>query len=129
MAKLQPAAPAVTRPRGQSYFDAIEPWLLDVRQPIQYVGGEPNSVAKDWASVDVHWILSYPDTYSVGQPNQGLAILYELLNEQDWIAAERTYSVLPDMAAELRRRGLPQLSLDGHRAVKDFDILGLNLSS
>jgi len=121
--------PPARRQRGASYFDAIEPWLLDVEQPMQYVGGEPNCVVKDWAEVDVRWVLSYPDTYAIGQPNQGLAILYEVLNEKPWILAERTFSVRADMAGQLRARGIPQLSLDGHRAVKDFDILGLSLSS
>ena len=39
----------------------------------------------------------YPDAYEVGLPNQGVQILYEVLNERDWIVAERTYSVWPDM--------------------------------
>jgi len=34
--------------------------------------------------------LSYPDEYEVGLPNQRIAILYEILNERDWILAERT---------------------------------------
>jgi len=121
--------PSVQRPRGASYYDAIEPWLLDVAQPVQYVGGEPNAVAKDWEAADVHWVLSYPDTYAIGQPNQGLAILYEVLNEQPWIAAERAFSVQTDMAAALRSHGLPQLTLDGHRAIRDFDVLGISLAS
>lgn len=115
--------------RGRSYFAAIEPWLLDVEQPVQYVGGEPNSVVKEWDEAVVHWVLSYPDTYAVGQPNQGLAILYEVLNEQSWIAAERAFSVRADMAAQLRARGIPQVTLDGHRAIRDFDVLGISLAS
>jgi len=118
-----------TRPRGASYFDVIEPWLLDVAQPVQYVGGEPNSVAKAWDDADVHWVLSYPDTYAIGQPNQGLAILYEVLNEQPRIAAERCFAPASDMAALLRARGLPLTTLDGHRAVRDFDVLGFSLAS
>ncbi|MCL2783685.1 MAG: TIGR03960 family B12-binding radical SAM protein [Propionibacteriaceae bacterium] len=117
------------RPRGSSYYDAIEPWLLDVAQPVQYVGGEPNAVTKAWDDVAVHWALSYPDTYGIGQPNQGLAILYEVLNECSWIAAERTFSVRQDMAAALRAHGIPQLTLETHRAIRDFDVLGLSLSS
>ena len=39
----------------------------------------------------------YPDAYEVGLPNQGVQILYEVLNERDWIVAERTYAVWPDM--------------------------------
>jgi hypothetical protein len=29
----------------------------------------------------------YPDAYEVGLPNQGVQILYEVLNERDWIMA------------------------------------------
>ena len=44
----------------------------------------------------------YPDAYEVGLPNQGVQILYEVLNERDWIVAERTYAVWPDMEAVMR---------------------------
>ena len=44
----------------------------------------------------------YPDAYEVGLPNQGVPILYEVLNERDWILAERTYSVWPDMEQVMR---------------------------
>ena len=37
----------------------------------------------------VRWALMYPDAYEVGLPNQGVQILYEVLNERDWILAER----------------------------------------
>ena len=51
-------------------------------KPIQYVGGELNSTVKDWDACDVRWALMYPDAYEVGLPNQGVMILYEVLNEQ-----------------------------------------------
>ena len=69
-------------------------------------------MVKDWASVDVRWCLCYPDAYEVGQPNQGVAILYEILNERDWILAERTYAVWPDLEALMREHGVPQFTLD-----------------
>ena len=72
--------------------------LWQVQKPPRYTGGEHNSVVKDWRSVDVRWCLSYPDAYEVGQPNQGVAILYEILNERDWLMAERTFSIWPDAA-------------------------------
>src|SRR5216684_807186 len=67
----------------QSVYPLLEPLLPLVRKPIQYVGGELNSVVKDWDSCDVRWALMYPDAYEVGLPNQGLQILYEVLNERD----------------------------------------------
>jgi radical SAM family uncharacterized protein len=112
-----------------SVYDRLEPLLAQVSKPIQYVGGEHNSVVKDWDAVDVRWCLTYPDAYEVGQPNQGVAILYEVLNERDWILAERTYSVWPDMEAQLRANGIPQFTLDAHRPVGAFDVLGASFST
>ena len=71
----------------------------------------------------------YPDAYEVGLPNQGVAILYEVLNEHDWILAERTYSVWPDMERVMREHGIPQFTVDGHRPVGDFDLLGFTFST
>ena len=62
-------------------------------------GGEVDSVVKDWDAADVRWALCYPDAYEVGLPNQGIQILYEVLNEREGVLAERTYSVWPDLEA------------------------------
>jgi radical SAM family uncharacterized protein len=62
-------------------------------------------------------------------PNQGLQILYEIINERDDARAERAYSPWTDMEAEMRRRGLPLFSLESHRAAGDFDLLAFNLSA
>ncbi|MDR1807565.1 MAG: TIGR03960 family B12-binding radical SAM protein [Propionibacteriaceae bacterium] len=119
----------MNRARPESIFPALEPLLGRVKKPVQYVGGEVNSVVQDWDTARVHWCLAYPDAYEVGQPNQGLAILYELLNERDGILAERTYAVWPDLAALLRDHHLPQFSLESHYPVRAFDLLGVSLST
>ena len=75
------------------------------------------------------WLLIYPDTYEVGLPNQGLQILYEIINERPDAVAERSYAPWTDMAGVLRRTGLPLFSVDTHRAAGEFDILAFNLSS
>jgi radical SAM family uncharacterized protein len=77
----------------------------------------------------VAWLLLYPDTYEVGLPNQGLQILYEILNERPDAVAERSYAPWTDMAEVLRREGLPLFSVDTHRAAGDFDVLAFNLSA
>ena len=86
----------------ESVFPQLEPLLPLVRKPVQYVGGEVNSTVKAWDEADVRWALLYPDAYEVGLPNQGIAILYEVLNEQPGVLAERTYSVWPDLEALMR---------------------------
>lgn len=85
-----------------SVYPLLEPLLPLVRKPVQYVGGELNSVVKDWDAADVRWALMYPDAYEVGLPNQGIQILYEVLNSRDGVLAERTYSVWPDLERLMR---------------------------
>ena len=114
---------------GESVFATLEPHLARVQKPIQYVGGELNSVTKPWEDTQVRWALMYPDAYEVGLPNQGVQILYEVLNERKGVLAERTYAVWPDMEAVMREQGIPQFTVDGHRPVRGFDILGLSFST
>ncbi len=113
----------------ESLFPRLEPLLPRVQKPIQYVGGELNSTIKDWDAVDVHWALMYPDAYEVGLPNQGLQILYEVLNERPDVLAERTYAVWPDLEALMRERGIGQFTVDAHRPVAAFDLLGISFST
>jgi radical SAM family uncharacterized protein len=113
----------------ESLFPRLEPLLPRVQKPIQYVGGELNSVVKDWDSADVRWCLMYPDAYEVGLPNQGVQILYEVLNEREGVLAERTYAVWPDMEELLREHGIPQFTVDAHRPVNAFDVLGVSFAT
>ncbi|MGI8433684.1 MAG: TIGR03960 family B12-binding radical SAM protein [Nocardioidaceae bacterium] len=113
----------------ESVFAQLEPLLPTVQKPIQYVGGELNSTVKDWDTAEVRWALMYPDAYEVGLPNQGVQILYEILNERDWILAERTYSVFADMEQVMRDHVIPQFTVDGHRPVGAFDVLGLSFAT
>jgi radical SAM family uncharacterized protein len=113
----------------ESVFPLLEPLLARVTKPIQYVGGELNSTVKDWDGAAVRWALMYPDAYEVGVPNQGSMILYEVLNEQPDVLAERTYSVWPDLEALMREHGVPQFTVDAHRPVRAFDVLGISFST
>lgn len=112
-----------------SVFDQLESLLPHVQKPVQYVGGELNSVVKDWDSVAAHWVLMYPDAYEVGLPNQGVAILYEVLNERSDTLCERTYSVWTDLEKLMRRDGVPQFTVDAHRPVGAFDVFGLSFAT
>ncbi len=136
--------PRSERAPGESRFPDLEPLLDRVSKPIQYVGGELNSTVKDWhcggfgdaagvdgqpAELTTRWALMYPDAYEVGLPNQGVMILYEVLNERPDALAERTYSVWPDLEALQRQYGVPQLTVDAHRSIRDFDLLGVSFST
>jgi radical SAM family uncharacterized protein len=112
-----------------SVFDRLEPLLPRVSKPIQYVGGELNAVVKDWDAASVRWALMYPDAYEVGQPNQGVQILYEVLNELPDVLAERTYAVWPDLEALMREHRVPQFTVDAHRPVTAFDLFGVSFAT
>ena len=112
-----------------SVFEELELLLPRVSKPVQYVGGELNATAKDWDSATVRWALMYPDAYEVGVPNQGVMILYEVLNEQPDVLAERTYAVWPDLEALMREHGVPQFTVDSHRPVGAFDLLGVSFAT
>ena len=113
----------------ESLFPRLEALLPRVSKPIQYVGGELNSQVQDWDSADVRWCLMYPDAYEVGLPNQGVMILYEVLNEQPGVLAERAYSVWPDLAGLMREAGVPAFTLEAHRPIKAFDVLGISFAT
>ena len=113
----------------ESVFPQLEPLLPRVSKPVQYVGGELNSTVKDWDATTVRWALMYPDAYEVGLPNQGVMILYEVLNELEDVLAERTYAVWPDLEALMREHGVPQFTVDAHRPLGAFDLLGVSFST
>src|SRR6201995_1112948 len=111
----------------------IEPLLARVEKPARYIGmemgTEPGNLAPRHGSSRAAFLLIYPDAYEIGLPNQGLQILYELINERADARAERTYAPWIDMEAELRSRGLPLFSVESHRPASDFDLLAFNLSA
>jgi radical SAM family uncharacterized protein len=107
----------------------LERLLPRVEKPARYIGCEDGSVTPEHAPHKVAWLLAYPDTYEIGLPNQGLQILYEILNERDDAVAERTYCPWTDLATELRTARLPLFSVDTHRPAADFDVLAFNLSA
>jgi radical SAM family uncharacterized protein len=112
---------------GISVWPDVERLLPRVRKPAQYIGGEWNATVKDPADVDLSWLLVFPDAYEIGFPNQGIHILYEILNERPDVMAERAYCPLPDMESEMRRSGVPAFSIENHLPAGFFDILAFTL--
>lgn len=110
-------------------FDQLEAVLPLVSKPVQYIGGELNAATCDWDASLVRWALLYPDAYEVGLPNQGVQILYEILNEADGVLAQRSYAVWPDLEQQMRARGIPAFTVDGHRPLGAFHLLGVSFST
>ncbi len=101
--------------------------LLRVRQPARYIGGEWNSIRKDWTKVRSRVALAFPDIYDLGMSNLGLAILYDTLNKREDVLAERVFLPWIDMEAIMREEGAPLFSLETRHPVAQFDILGITI--
>ena len=101
--------------------------LLQVAKPGRYVGGEYNSVVKDWDAIDVHVALAFPDIYDLGMSNLGIMMLYDQINEQPDMLAERVFSPWLDMEDLMREHKIPLYSLEAKQQVRDFDLLGISL--
>ncbi len=91
------------------------------------MGHEVNSVKKNMNDIDISIALAFPDVYEVGMSHQGLKILYHLLNNVPWIAAERVFCPWPDMENEIRKRNLFIRSLETDKPLDNFDIVGFSV--
>jgi radical SAM family uncharacterized protein len=112
-----------------SVWTQLEPHLASVEKPARYIGLELGAQSPTHGPRVVSWLLTYPDTYEIGLPNQGLQILYEILNERPDAAAERAYSPWTDLESVMRSERIPLFSVDTHRPAHAFDVLAFNLSA
>jgi radical SAM family uncharacterized protein len=113
----------------ESLWPQVERLLLGVSKPARYIGGEQGAQYPEHGPGRVAWLLLYPDTYEIGLPNQGLQILYEILNERPDAVAERSYAPWVDMEAAMRAAGVPLFSVEQHLPARAFDIMAFNLSA
>lgn len=103
----------------------VEPLLDMVEKPSRYIDHEFG--AHRDADAAFRCVLIYPDTYEVGLPNQGLAILYNILNGVEGMACERSYTPWVDMADLMRERDLPLFSMESCFPVASFDMVGIQI--
>src|ERR1019366_1790934 len=98
-----------------------------VQKPARYLGGEFGARRKAWDGVEARVCLAFPDVYDIGMSHLGFKILYKILNDDPRTLAERAYAPWIDMEAELRKRGLPLVSSESARPLRDFDVVGFSL--
>ncbi|BBB33248.1 conserved hypothetical protein [Thermotomaculum hydrothermale] len=97
--------------------------LIKVKKPGQYTGGELNSIVKNTEN-KLRFLLAFPDLYEIGMSYTGLHILYELINRQENIFAERVFAPWIDFEKILREKKLPLLSLETKTPMNKFDVVG-----
>lgn len=108
-------------------WQKIEQLLSQVSKPSRYINQELNSIHKAWVEDHIKIILAYPDLYEIGLPNLGLQILYELLNREEDVIAERVYAPWIDLEEKMRKEKIPLFSLESRRPLCEFDVIGFSL--
>ncbi|MEA1970242.1 MAG: TIGR03960 family B12-binding radical SAM protein, partial [Thermodesulfobacteriota bacterium] len=108
-------------------YSSIEELLPLVQKPGRYIGGEINSIKKDWGKCRLTFALAFPDIYEIGMSHLGLQIFYSILNNEPEISAERFYAPWPDMESLMREHDIPLVSLESSTPLSGFDIVGFSL--
>jgi radical SAM family uncharacterized protein/radical SAM-linked protein len=101
--------------------------LNKVTKPGRYIGNEINLIHKEPNQVDVRFLFAFPELYEIGMSSQAIGILYHVLNQIDYVWAERVFAPWPDMENELRNNKIPLYSLESFSPFKEFDIIGFTL--
>ncbi len=114
---------------GRTVWPQLEGLLHRVSKPARYIGGELGAAYKAMDASQINWLFVYPDTYEIGLPNQGLQILYEIINERSDGRADRSYAPWTDLEALMRSNNIPLFSVEHHTPAADFDVLAFNLSA
>lgn len=104
-------------------------FLPFVRRPGRYIGGEVNQIKKYPLNCDLKIALCFPDTYEVGMSYTGLAVIYDVLNKMEGVAAERVFAPWLDAEEILRQKGILLFSLESKAALSSFDVIGFSLTN
>ena len=91
------------------------------------VASEEGVVRKDWGG-RVTVALVYPNTYAVGMSNLGFQTIYSHLNALPNVVCERVFFPDPEDVDEYARTGTAPFSLESHRPLTDFDLVGFSMT-
>ncbi len=105
-------------------FDKL---LSQVQHASRYTGREVNAVRKDPATVACRVALAYPDLYELAMSYLGLQVLYDAVNRQPDLWAERVFAPDLDLESAMAASGQPLCSLESRTPLAQFDLIGFTL--
>jgi len=73
-------------------------------------------------------VLAFPDSYGIGATHLGFQIIYHVLNEHEFSAADRVFMPWDDFRAQLEIRSKPLSSLEKDLPLAAFDIIGFSMA-
>lgn len=101
--------------------------LYNVSKPYQYIGGEYLSKEKTITENTTSILFAFPDKYEVGVSNLGIRVLYDVINKQEDLVADRAYAPEPDFIKQIEQDGTKLYGIESKRPYKDFDFVGFSL--
>ncbi len=110
-------------------FEKLGQALPAVENPARYIGGEANSVLKNHSEMLTNFAFVFPDLYEIGMSNNGMRILYHVINREPDMLCEVAFAPWDDMAREMRRLEIPLYTHASYKAVKEFDAVGMSLQT
>jgi len=100
-----------------------------VRRPSRYIGGEVNESKKELTECELSVALCFPDVYEIGMSHTGMAIIYEILNSIEGVAAERVFAPWSEAEKIMREKEVRLFSLESKAPIASFDIIGFSLTN
>ena len=110
-------------------FEKLGQALPVVESPARYIGGEANGITKNFSEMLATFAFVFPDLYEIGMSNNGMRILYHVVNRESDLLCEVSFAPAEDMAKEMKRLEIPLYTHASYRAVKDFDVVGMTLQT
>ena len=89
------------------------------------LAAETGTVVKDWGG-RLSVALDFPHTYYVGMSNLGFQTIYGVLNRRADIVCERAFLPDPDDLPVHEGSGVPVLSLESQRPLREFDCVAFS---
>ena len=98
-----------------------ENWSSDGNQKDRPAIGE----AQTSGLTDIAFV--YPDSYEIGQSNQAIAILYDIVRRLPGVNVERAFLPWVDMIVRLRELEIPLFTLESCRELAAFNLIGVTM--
>ena len=105
----------------QSRYQAL---IERVERPSRYIGGEINAIVKTEAELRI--ALAFPDVYEMGMSHLGCKILYDILNREEGIAAERVFAPWFDMREQLHGSEVLLPTVESGTPLCEVDLIGFS---
>ena len=103
--------------------------LPSVENPARYMGGEANSVIKNHDQMLAKMAFVFPDLYEIGMSNNGMRILYHVINREPDLLCEVAFAPWFDMAEQMKTLDIPLYTHASWTAVSDYDVIGITLQT